>query len=532
MATFTSLVDGDESLEAYWLTMLANELADDIPRLCKLRTFYDGAETVPVATVPKNVDVTASAVYQRFVAICPADFARIIADSVSSRQKPIGFRLVSDKAQRSTEADMAWKKNSMDVKTRQVMHDVAVYGSGYFLVSPIPFPERVRALSPWEARVSANGEYAIMYSFNEFNEQETIGLTWIERAEDGSIAHVWERKAVRDANHASILLESQKDDIYKVYNQQSATKTFSFPTDFKWKSAAEEIGWAAECGHIPLVRIGSGSGMGQFEPHLPLLSAIDQQRFQRFCIQEMQAFRQRAITGPLQTRYKPDDPPVLQGLAKAGDMIDYSQAFTMGPAALWMLPNDTSIWESQVTDVTQLVTAAASDIKHLAAASGTPLDILSPDVAGSASGADLKREGLIFKVEDLNARANEAFVQILRLAMAADDTPIDVDEMFETVWAPIAPDSDLNMAQAAGFVKEFLAPKTIMRRFLHMTETEISEAMQDMADSTYQNALTTATAATDAAKQASEDSSGGFARVDDSDDGVKALVDVGGEANG
>ena len=56
MATFTSLVDGDESLEAYWLTMLANELADDIPRLCKLRTFYDGAETVPVATVPKNVD--------------------------------------------------------------------------------------------------------------------------------------------------------------------------------------------------------------------------------------------------------------------------------------------------------------------------------------------------------------------------------------------------------------------------------------------------------------------------------------------
>ena len=139
---------------------------------------------------------------------------------------------------------------------------------------------------------------------------------------------------------------------------------------------------------------------------------------------------------------------------------------------------------------------------------------------------------MIFKVEDLNARANEAFVQILRLAMAADDTPIDVDEMFETVWAPIAPDSDLNMAQAAGFVKEILPPKTIMRRFLHMTETEISEAMQDMADSTYQNALTTATAATDAAKQASEDSSSGFARVDDSDDGVKALVDVGGETNG
>ena len=53
-----------------------------------------------------------------------------------------------------------------------------------------------------------------------------------------------------------------------------------------------------------------------------------------------------------------------------------------------------------------------------------------------------------------------------------------------------------------------------------------------MADSTYQNALTTAAAATDAAKRASDDSSGGFARVDDSSDGVKALVDVGGGSDG
>ena len=93
-------------------------------------------------------------------------------------------------------------------------------------------------------------------------------------------------------------------------------------------------------------------------------------------------------------------------------------------------------------------------------------------------------------------------------------------------------DSDLNMAQAVNYVKDVLPVKLIMRRFLHMTETEISEAMQDMADSTYQSALTAATAATDAAEQASDDSSGGFARVDDSEDGVKALVDVGGESDG
>ena len=204
----------------------------------------------------------------------------------------------------------------------------------------------------------------------------------------------------------------------------------------------------------------------------------------------------------------------------------------MGPAGLWMLPEGADIWESQTTDIQQWVTANSADVKQLAAATGTPLDILSPDVAGSAEGASLKRETLVFKVAELNVRANDALVRALRMAMVAEGTSSAADDRFETVWKPVAPDSDLSMAQSANFVKDILSPKTIMRRFLHMTETEISEAMQDRADSTYQSALMTATAATDAAKQAPEDSSGGVARVDDSPDGVKALVDVDGEANG
>ncbi len=156
---------------------------------------------------------------------------------------------------------------------------------------------------------------------------------------------------------------------------------------------------------------------------------------------------------------------------------------------------------------------------------GTPLDILSPDVAGSAEGASLKRESLLSKVEDLNARANDAFIRVLRMAMVASGNAQAADDEFETVWAPIAADSDLNMAQA---VKDVLPVKLIMRRFLHMTETEISEAMQDMADSTYQNALVSASAAASAAERASEQT-GNAVRVDDFDAGAKALVDVDGD---
>ena len=526
MAVFSSLITSDnDSDDAYWLTTLANQLADDIPRLCKLRTFYDGAETVPVAQIPAGVDVSAYAVYQRFVELCPANFARIIADSVSSRQKPIGFRSVSDKAQRSEEADKAWRSHHMDVKARSVMHDVAVYGSGYFMVTSLENPDRVTALSPWTARVSPNGDNAIYYDYDATSNRESITVARLIRNDDGSVKEVYSRTAVRDAERPSILLESATDEIYKVYNDPTANKTFSFGAGFEWEGGAFQYDFAQKCGCLPIIRIGSGSGMGQFEPHVPLLSSIDQQRFQRFCIQEMQAFRQRAISGKIRRTYQPDDMPVILGKAKAGDPIDYSQVFSMGPAALWILPDGADIWESQVTDVTQLITAASSDIKHLAAASGTPLDILSPDVAGSASGADLKREGLIFKVEDLNARANDALVYVLRMAIQADDEARNVseDEMFETVWAPIAPNSDLNMAQAANYVKDILPPKTIMRKFLHMTETEISEAMQDMTDNTYQTAFTAAQAATDVS-----DETGGFTEVSDEEAGDSVLVDVDG----
>lgn len=59
------------------------------------------------------------------------------------------------------------------------------------------------------------------------------------------------------------------------------------------------------------------------------------------------------------------------------------------------------IWESQTTDLNGLQNVINADIKHLAATAGIPLDILSPDVQGSANGAELKRETLRFKVENL-----------------------------------------------------------------------------------------------------------------------------------
>lgn len=68
-----SLVPGDEEPggDGLILTRLATRLQNRNPQLCTLKTFYDGRETIPTKSVPKNMDVTSTSVYKRFVDMCP-----------------------------------------------------------------------------------------------------------------------------------------------------------------------------------------------------------------------------------------------------------------------------------------------------------------------------------------------------------------------------------------------------------------------------------------------------------------------------
>ncbi|KFI57526.1 hypothetical protein [Bifidobacterium cuniculi] len=494
MADFNNIISGaaDDDMDAYWISVLAQRLVDRIPQLCKLRTFYDGQEIIPTSMIPDGTSDNSTVIYERFREMGAVNYARIIVNSISSRQKPIGFRMVGENSARNTDADTAWFDNRMDLKARQMMHDVALYGSGYLMVTDSIAPNRVDVLSPWTTAVSDDGDSAVIYSYDAFNGVEQFSLYRAERDDDGTVSNIQVRHATRATNGRSIMSESDSTEIYKLCNDPQATIP-TIPTDFSWDSEGDgkDTDFAKNCNSIPVVRVGSGDGMGQFEPHLRILMSLDQERFDRFCVQVMQAFRQRAVKGKIPTVYVDGDPEVVAGTKKVGDHIDYSDTFSLGPGMLWTLPEGAEIWESAVTDITPWVTAATNDVKQLAAATGLPLDILSPDVQGSASGADLKREGLIFNVTDLNARANDGFVLAMRMAMVANGDSSAVDQRFETVWAPIMHDSDLNTAQAANYVQEILPAKTIMRKYLHMTETEIAEAMQDMNDASFTAQVTT-----------------------------------------
>ena len=381
MADIDTIVQGDEEPggDGVLLTRLARRLQSRIPMLCTLKTFYDGRENVPTMHVPSSLRSEASTdVYKRFVEICPMNLASTIANAVITNQQPTGFRLVKDQTMRSTAADDMWAICRMYLKSRQMFYDAGVYGAAYAYVTGVEYPSWIQILSPWNTFVSDDEDSAVVYSYSPDDGVERLTLFNMVRNDDGSPSSVYSHVAYRQTDARTIPSESDDEAVYGLANDPDDVN-IAFSNDFQWEAGIETgYKYAVACGCLPVVKMSTPTGKGQFEASIPTLKSIDQQRFQRFCIQEMQAFRQRAVSGDLPEYYDEDHPDVIAGRARAGDRINYDEIFEMGPAALWMMPKETSVWESAVTDVTPLVTAASSDIKQLAGATGTPLSVLSP----------------------------------------------------------------------------------------------------------------------------------------------------------
>lgn len=532
----TSLVPGDDEPDGdgLVLTRLAARLQNRIPDLCTLKTFYDGREQVPLQSVPKSATSTASAIYRRFVDICPLNLAHTIVDAVVTSQHPTGFRLVADKTMRSTEADDMWDKCGMDVRALNMFMDASLYGAAYAMVFSKGSPSYIQRLSPWTTEISDDKDSAIVYGWSEDEQVERITLYRIIRNDDGQIQKVYSRTAKHETKARTLPSDSvdDEDTVYGIANDDSQKRP-QLEAQFEWEGASSDGDWAfaVKCGCLPIVKMTTPNGKGQFESSLKTLKSIDQQRFQRLCIQEMQAFKQRWVQGDMPEYYQKNDPAVKANRARAGDKIDYSELFEMGPAALWLLPADAKIGESSITDITPIVTAASSDIKHLAGSTGTPLSILSPDTAGSAEGAKLTTRMLRLKVRDMNMRANDTFVLLLKMALTALGSNAS-EERFETTWEPIDLPTELEMAEAASQVKGVIPLKTIARRFLHMTETEIAEMIQDAQDTSFLNAMSRQSAALDANARQTEsladssylDDTGSFSSDSSGSDGLSSDV--------
>jgi hypothetical protein len=183
------------------------------------------------------------------------------------------------------------------------------------------------------------------------------------------------------------------------------------PGSFSWD---EELSAGWDDQRVPVVELLNRHGVGEYERHLDVLDRINHMILQRMVIATFQAFRQRAMKGVTPENMPDKDP-------ETGEAIDYDAIFAADPGAFWQLPEGIDMWESQPVDLTPILGAVKDDVLHLAATTRTPLTMFTPDAATqTAEGAQLQREGLVFKVEDRENRAGSPLAEVFSLAFAFD----------------------------------------------------------------------------------------------------------------
>ena len=188
----TLLVDGvDESdVDAVELTRLAGVLAKRIPRLCELRTVYDGEDLVPGQHVPQNIrnNTKSRAAYQR------------------------NLRLASVNAERE------WRSCRMTLKARDLFSQRNLYGRSYAMVCRGGGKDYVQPLSPWQCVMEPDGSAAIVYGYDELTGVESLTVYRVDYADDGSVTGVHSRVAQLESGSRSIPAESDTETIYAVAN--------------------------------------------------------------------------------------------------------------------------------------------------------------------------------------------------------------------------------------------------------------------------------------------------------------------------
>lgn len=183
-------------------------------------------------------------------------------------------------------------------------------------------------------------------------------------------------------------------------------------------------------GGIPIVRVDNKNGLGEYEPHIDLLDRINDVTLQRIIGFWYQALRQRALKGD-----EDEGDEDEAGVEPAP--TDFSSLFKAGPGAMWRIPKDFDIWESDQTDFGPFINGKRDDVKEFAAVTSTPLHLITPDAAnGSAEGAGLMRESLTSKVRDRRTRWTPS-VKLLWRILFATAGAADRGQNMRLNWGPI-----------------------------------------------------------------------------------------------
>jgi len=385
----------------WWLVALADKLSEKQNRRRKLRAYMDGD-----APLPEGAEKLRDA-YRSFQKKARTNFGELAVEAVAERMIPTGF-ILGDDTQGSDEAARIWNANNMDIFAPDVHGDMLGVADGYVIVGP---PDEETGV----AVITREDPELVITAHDPRRPQQVIAALKMFRDDVfmTDFAYLYLPGAVFVARKKSGERGGNPD-----INAHGWEWDERLSGD--WPQGFESM--------IPVTRFRNRRGKGEFETHTDILDRINYMILQRLVIAAMQAYRQRAVIMSEGSLPETDE---------AGNPIQYSEVFRPGPGALWELPEGASLWESQTTDLTPLLTAVKDDIRDFGAVTRTPMSMLLPDGANqTAEGASFAREGLIFKAEDRIKRATYGLNRVMSQAfMFSGDTARAAALNLRTTWA-------------------------------------------------------------------------------------------------
>lgn len=370
--------------EGWHLKRLLGRLASRRPRYDRADSYLDGTAAVPTMT-----DRAVREAYRRLMAMSGTNYGELAVEAVRERMHPIGFRTgASADGAPDDLAWRAWEANDLAAESATVHRYSLGLGDGYTIVGPAD-PD----LGEFPVVTAEDPRYVITEHDPRRRRRVTMAATLKADTEAGTERawlYVW----------GGLVMEAARP-----FKADAAV----WSDDWEWVAA-----YRLPFPDVPVVRFpnlqiagprrdGLGDSWGEIERHTGVLDRINYQILTRLEVATMQAFKQRAIKGvPLKD--------------STGKEIDYAEIFPPDPGAMWHLPAAAEIWESGQVDMSGIRLAVRDDVTDFAAVTRTPLYYLSPDASnGSAEGASLAREGLVFKTGDRVTTATPGWKQTQRL---------------------------------------------------------------------------------------------------------------------
>jgi hypothetical protein len=430
-----------------WLDVLAKRLDARAAYIALMRRYTDG--NAPLPEMGKNLRAS----WEAFQRKSRANWGGFAVDARADRIVYSGVTVGGSVATAEAKAAaLIVRNNRLEVAFTEAIGNCLATGYGYLVVGDDDGNAVVTSEAP---------EWVIVA-------QDPI-QSWRARA----ALKVW-----RDEDELTDYAKVWADGALHQFSRPSMVNGVTF--------RASTGGWAPDSavpfdGAIPVFELegerGISSAFGTYfvgglsiiDEHTDLIDRINHGVLLRMVTMAMQAFRQRALRMREGSGGLPEKDP-------NGNVIDYGQVFAPAPGALWEFPEGVEgVWESQQTNIGELLLAVKDDLRSFGALTGAMMPGAASDSENqSAEGARSGKEGLSVKASKFLRRAQPVLAGAMVAALRVEGF-----EASETVEVKFEPTDRVTLAEkmdaASKAIAAGMAVTTVQREILGWSEHQIAQ---------------------------------------------------------